>query len=386
LFLSISSVHAEEFIYAGWIPRWSVESGYTSIKKNRHILGEISPMWYKVNTDGSLYSYRFSNAGSYKKLARDNGILLIPTVAMFDYKILNEVFSTQENFDRHIVSILYEVEKYGYDGIDLDYESMLVEDKAKFFEFLEILSAKLHEKNKKLYVTVLSKWGNMSYGALPQTREVQDWNRIEKYADVIRIMAYDYTYSGSTHPGPIGPLSWHKKILDYAVDELPEEKIQMGIHLYAYQWERPATDDFFEKEITELIAERNFKNIGSYVNKGAERILEENEGGQIDEYEGENFYRYQLDGKDRVLVYLDSKNLSKRNELAKSYGIRGVSYWSFGGDDNLLTDSVLVELQNEELEADSQSKTEKKNKKQFLVSVADIVSIQAASVLGATTK
>lgn len=387
--LSLSTVGAQEFVYAGWIPRWSPESGYESVKKNKNILGEISPMWYKLNNDGSLHSYRPANEASYKKLAKDNGILLIPTVAAFDYAILHDVLSSEENFDRQIISIVNEVTKRGYDGIDLDYESILYEDKAKFFEFLEILSSKLQEKNKKLYVTVLAKWGNIKYTSLPQTREVQDWSKIAKYADVIRIMAYDYTYSGSSHPGPIGPLSWHKRILDYAVTELPKEKIQMGIHMYGYQWERPATKSFFDKDITELIAERNFSNTGSYVSIGAQKLMDENKGGKLEEHEGEKFYRYQADDKDRVLVFSDDSTVAARNKLAQSYGIRGVSYWSFGGDEEILASSLNITIANEQDLSGSNlnsPQASKKTRKEFIQGVAETLNLQAVNVLGITSQ
>lgn len=349
--LFVQSVNAAELMHSAWIPRWSPLSGEVSVKRNSELFEEISPMWYKVNPDGSLYYYETSNAGSLKRLLKKNKIKLIPTVAMFDYKVINEVFSTQENFERHLNSIISEVEKYDYDGIDLDYESILESDKEKFFEFLMLLAAKLDKMDKSLSVTVLAKWGDDVVYSFPQTRNVQDWSRIGKYADQVRIMAYDYTYTGSVHPGPIGPLSWHGQILEYAITKLPKDKIVMGIPLYAYQWRREATDDFFSKEIADIIRERNFSTAAGFVHTGVLRLMSENEG-VLEEYEGEKFFRYQsssVDGKreDVVLVFADTNSVGLRQQLAKEYGIRGVTYWSLGGEEDLLDSRPTIEIETE---------------------------------------
>lgn len=336
---------------SGWIPRWSPVSGETSVRENSEIFETISPMWYKVNNDGTLYSYIPQNKDSLTSYLNKKNIQLIPTVAMFDYQVLNEVFDTQAGFDRHVESILKVVDDNDYAGIDLDYESILVEDKDEFFDLLQILSEELNERDKKLVVTVLAKWGDDIAYSLPQTREVQEWEEIAEYADVIRIMAYDYTYTGSIHPGPIGPLSWHKRILDYAVTKIPREKIEMGIHLYAYQWKRNATEDFFEKDIEELIKERNFTTASSYVMTGVERLMSENNG-DADTYEGEQFFRYQVKStngteQDVVLVYPNRNSILLREKMAEDYGIKGVSYWSLGGEEDLLN-APLIETETED--------------------------------------
>lgn len=350
-FLLTLPINATEITHSAWIPRWAPLSGEESVERNSELFSEISPMWYKVNPDGSLYSYEKVNETSLKRLLAKNKIGLIPTIAMFDYQIIRDVFSTQESFDRHIKAIVDEVEKNSYAGIDLDYESTLESDKEKYFEFLELLSAKLKANNRKLSVTVLSKWGdNISY-SFAQTRNVQDWTRIGKYADEVRIMAYDYTYSGSVHPGPIGPLSWDERIIKYAITKLPKSKIVLGIPLYAYQWRRPATEDFFDKKIEELIVERNFSNGSAFVHTGVKRLMSENEG-EIEEYEGEKFFKYQkeqTDGtkEDVVLVFADRKSVLLRQQLAEKYGIKGVTYWSLGGDEDLLDDAPLIETESE---------------------------------------
>ena len=45
-----------EFTVSGWIPNWGSPSGLNSLKNNVSKFNSISPVWYEVNTDGSLKS------------------------------------------------------------------------------------------------------------------------------------------------------------------------------------------------------------------------------------------------------------------------------------------------------------------------------------------
>ena len=221
----------------GWMPTWASQSGYNSLNSNPNYFDTISPVWFEVKSDGTLNSKYPANRAQIVNLARINIMRILPTVGMFDHKLFSQVLQSPTNMQRHVDSIVSTVMSNGFDGIDLDYESVSLADKELYYEFLNKLSSELHKNNKILIVTVLAKWGdNVRYSYRPETRQVQDWTLISKYADEVRIMAYDYTYSGDKYPGPIGPTGWISEVLEYSSQKMPPEKTVLGIHLYAYEW------------------------------------------------------------------------------------------------------------------------------------------------------
>ena len=51
-------------------------------------------------------------------------------------------------------------------------------------------------------------------------------------------MTYEWGYTYS-EPMPIAPLNWVRRVLAYAVQEIPPAKINLGIPNYAYDWTLP---------------------------------------------------------------------------------------------------------------------------------------------------
>lgn len=341
-----------EIMHTAWIPDWGSKDGLFSLKENVELFESISPVWYEVNTDGTLINKRPSAAGDISAVAKNNGILMIPAIAMFDHEIFTPVLQEEGNLDRHVESIMAEVEKHDYDGIDLDYESTKLSDKEKYFEFIEKLSTALHAQDKLLVVTVLAKWGDgVNYPSLRETRQVQDWSELAKHADEIRIMAYDYTFSKSQNPGPIAPIDWIELILNYAVLEIPREKIVLGVHLYSYEWwneaEIGASYDSIEYPTFTFLPEPpkleidNPKTARSYTYSTVQSILRDYDG-ELMEFQDEQVFSYQkINGstgraEKRVLVFIDPAGVKARTELAREYNIKGVAYWRLGGEGELL--------------------------------------------------
>jgi spore germination protein len=335
--------------YSAWIPSWGSAAGYNSLLEKGDMFSSISPVWYGVNADGSLM-YRFpENRNELEKLLEKENIQITPTIGLFNHDTLTEILQNENNLQRHINAIIKEVENNNYDGIDLDYEATKLSDKEKYFEFLAKLSERLHADNKLLIVTVLPKWGDsVNYPSLRETREVQNWSEIAKYADEIRIMTYDYTYSGSPRPGPIAPLSWMEEVIKYGLTQVEADKLVLGIHLYSYEWYLVEGDQQFGKpdalKFEENILNNNQtqqRTARAYTYGLVRKALNENQGDSF-EFEGENVFHYQKVNdstkllEDRVLVYVLPRGIEQRIELAEKYNIKGVVFWRLGGEGELL--------------------------------------------------
>lgn len=342
----------QEFYYTGWIPSWGSAIGKTSLEANAQLFGSISPVWYGVNEDGSLMDRRPADYAAVEAVATEEGIELIPAIAMFDHELFTKVLQNEANFNRHVDQLVNMAANPDYAGIDLDYESTKLDDKDKYFEFIKKLDARLEALNKKLIITVLPKWGdNVTYPSLVETRQVQDWGRLAVYADEIRIMTYDYTFSKSAYPGPIAPLTWMRSVIEYAIEQVPEDKLVLGIHLYSYEWylEYPSKAEYEKSsqlsftEDTNNNPQDNPGQARAYTYNTVKKAIGENKGEEMD-YEGERIFRYQKTNdstgkyEDRVLVYLSPQGVQERIDLAKEYNLKGVAFWRLGNEAELLTE------------------------------------------------
>lgn len=331
-----------KFTYSAWIPAWGSSSGLESLKQNSEQFQIISPVWYEVNSDGSLINKSPTIKDEMLRLLHEKEVAIIPAIAMFDHELFTKVLQNQDNLDRHIANIIKEVESNDFDGIDLDYESTKLTDKIKYFELLSRLSENLHKNNKKLIVTVIAKWGDdITYPSLIETRQVQDWSEISKYADEIRIMAYDYTFAKSMFPGPIAPVNWVQEVLDYAITKAEPQKFILGIHLYSYEWRSTIEDKL--PFIPGLKDNSNGNNSAvSYTYSQVKNIIASNQGIHFN-YESEQIFEYFKDGKSRTLVYIDPLGIKERIELAQEYNLGGVVFWRLGGEADLLSNLGILD-------------------------------------------
>lgn len=324
----------QELTQAAWIPYWDYKRGLETLKSNPGKFDSISPIVYNLNQDGSLKQIKGDAWKPLQQYAKESKIEFIPSIAMFDHELFTGVLQDEENFQRHINSIVSEVEKNNFDGIDLDYESTKLDDKDQYEKFIKELSAQLKTHNAKLVITVLPKWfPEFVYPSLNETRAVQNWEYLGKYADEIRIMAYDYTSQYSEKPGPIAPVEWIKEVLDKAEREIPREKTVLGLHNYGYNWAASEVDpsvNFLNNPPTDKIRSDAY----TY-----DEILEIKKayGGQeyLQEEWQEIVLDYKREGNDRILVYPNAQTIQVRRDLAAEYGIKGVSFWRLGKDQHL---------------------------------------------------
>jgi spore germination protein YaaH len=304
---------------SGWIPNWAFDLGYESLVNNKGVIDTVLPVLYTVDNSGNVVTRGVSEANIQKLLTytRENNIRVIPTIGSYNTEAMDAHFASTEAYNRNIYTIVAEIEKYGFDGIDLDYEMISSNNKDMYLLFLKDLRIELKKKNKILSVTVFAQWDNGTYTDHQDTRIVQDYSRVGAFADEVRIMAYDYTSSSSKVAGPIGPGNWIRDVLDYATKNIPKEKIWLGVHLYGYQWAPGKT--------TAL----TYTTLNSVLN-------DPNTFGTFREDIGEGYLEYGCDGGRCIVYYQEPKGVQLRRDIAKEYGIAGISYWRLGGEMDIL--------------------------------------------------
>lgn len=300
--------------YHGWIPTWAMDAGIKTLEERKDKFASVSPVFYSIQNDGSLQSNK-NGLERLKALINGSKIKLIPTISSFDPNGLSRNLNNFESYNKYL---LKEIDQHNFDGIDLNYELIYRSDKDVFFDHIKYLSSELKKRNKLLSVTVLSKWGdNIKYGFAPQTREVQDYKEIGKYADQIRIMTYDFTSQGSLMPGPIAPIEWVDQVLRYATNRVNPSKILLGIHLYGYFWSLNENGakalDF--RQATEIIK----------FNNSADKFYSEKYKEGALKFAG-------FDGKTYFGYFANPESVSARIDIAKKYGVNSVVFWRLGDD------------------------------------------------------
>src|ERR1700684_1714281 len=121
----------------------------------------------------------------------------------------------------------YTVESH-QSGIVVDFESIPDQSQPNFREFVSELSSALHAVGLKLMVK------------LPARDDAYDYKFFGKECDAIVLLNFDQHWV-SAPPGPIAAQDWFVENLHQVMQQVPAQKIVVGVANFAYDW--PRKDD-----------------------------------------------------------------------------------------------------------------------------------------------
>jgi spore germination protein YaaH len=236
-------------IFSGWIPYYSIKTSLPAAISNADLINEVMPFWYTLKFNGKTKSTvitdLYSPANPSVPMAqtvgalRNAGFTLIPTITDGTEKdVLAGLLAKPAARTQIVQAITEMVITNNFDGVDLDFEGFAFVDSNKTWPktaplwtaLVKELSASLRAQNKILSVST-------PYVLDPAGKQrgyyVYAWAAIAPYIDRLRIMTYDYSVS---KVGPIGPISWAERTVQYAVTVMAPSKVYVGIAGYGRDW------------------------------------------------------------------------------------------------------------------------------------------------------
>ena len=220
----------------------AIESSY--LFTNKDLMKEVMPFWYSLKSPTVIRDDYVSGNPSWPIadtvcLMRRAGLQVIPTMTDGTDKLVLSGYLSNPTTRTTIVNTIVDlVMKNNFDGIDLDYEGFAFVDgnntwtktAPRWVALVKELSVALHARNKLLSVST-------PYLYDPQDKQkgyfVYAWADIASSIDRLRIMTYDYSVA---KPGPMGPLAWTEKTIQYAISVMSPSKVYVGLPGYGRDW------------------------------------------------------------------------------------------------------------------------------------------------------
>jgi spore germination protein YaaH len=296
----------------------------------------ISPSFFEfcfTRLDGTLIS--ITDKG-YMDWAHANGLQVWPMVADFSHtehtphgRVSQYVLAVTEHRERAVDQLVMYAERYGFDGINIDFEHIRRDDGIYYVQFIRELAPLLRERQITLSVC---KYVPMSH--------TLHYNRAETafYADYIVIMGYDEHFSTSPVAGPNASINWVRNGILRTMDEVPAEQIILGIPLWVRVWRETETPSGMQVTQNNLDMESAYN---LFVNAGAAFEWDDVTMSYYAEYRGvdANGMTYT-----RRVWLEDERSLRAKLDLVNEYGLAGVSGWRKGFEKPSVWDVINTEL------------------------------------------
>jgi len=351
-------------IMTGWIPYYSMKTALPNALNNADLVREVMPFWYTLKFDGKskapyvadLYAPANPSVPISQPLTamRNAGFSIIPTITDGTSKlVLAGLLKSPTSRTQVVNAIMNLVRTNNYDGVDLDFEGFAFVDgnstwastAPSWVALVKELSAALRAEKKILSVStpyVLNPTGAQ------KGYFVYAWAAIAPFIDKLRIMTYDYSVS---KVGPIGPITWTERTVQYAVSIMPASKVFVGVPGYGRDWVTAVSG----------VCPANVINTVKAGAKAATFVMRDAAAlaatyGAVPTYNeqfGEMTFSYQkvYNGTtatglstsctaSRTAWYQDARSWALRADLVTKYRIGGITAWTFGMEEPLAMEAI----------------------------------------------
>ena len=297
-------------------------TGYAYPYINETVLADTLPYLSEL----AIFSYGFTTQGQLLPpalpddwmitMALQNGTAPILTLTPLDEQgrfsnyLIHNVVQNQEAVNQLIDNLLETMAQKGYQGVDIDFEYILAEDREAFTDFVWQVAERMRANGYHTSVALAPKTSADQKGVL---YEGKDYRALGEAADHVLLMTYEWGYTYGP-PMAVAPIPSVRRVLEYAVTEIPPEKISMGIPNYGYDWPLPF-----------VRGETAARSIG---NQEAVAIAAANNAViQYDETSQAPFFEYTSQGTQHIVWFEDVRSILAKFRLVKEFGFPRVDYW-----------------------------------------------------------
>ena len=366
--LFLPTTHAEENvprkILTGWIPYYSMKTALPDVLNNADLIKEVMPFWYTLKYNGKtkapeildLYAPANPSVPISEPLTalRNANLQIIPTITDgTSMGVLAGLLKNPTSRTQVVNVIMNLVRTNNYDGIDIDFEGFAFVDKNTTWTataplwtaFIKELSVALRAEDKLLSVST-------PYVLNPADKQkgyyVYAWAAIASSIDKLRIMTYDYSVA---KVGPIGPITWTERTVQYAISIMPASKVFVGVPGYGRDWVT-AVAGVCPANVANSV--KAGAKAATFVMRDAASLAATYGATPVyNEQFGEVTFTYQkvYNGTtagglatsctaSRTAWYQDNRSWALRAALVTKYRIGGITAWTFGMEEPLAMEAI----------------------------------------------
>lgn len=204
----------------------------------------------------------------------------------------------------------------GYRGLDVDFEFVFPQDALPYAQFIRNLATRLNPLGYPVIAALAPKTSADQPGLL---YEGHNYRAIGAAANEVLLMTYEWGYTYGP-PMAVAPLPNVRRVVEYALTEIPAEKIWLGVPNYGYDWPLP-----FVQGQTKATSISSQQAVARAVRYGA--VIE------YDSYAQSPWFRYTDENGARHEVWFeDARSIQAKLALIPEYSLIGAGYWNLMRD------------------------------------------------------
>ncbi|PYY26624.1 S-layer homology domain-containing protein [Paenibacillus illinoisensis] len=297
---------------------WQYNSTTAEFKKQveQSEVNTLVPRWFFLNssmqitdhTDSALLTWASSTNREVWPLLGNRS----------DAAMTHQMLSSSANRTSVVTQVTAYVKKYQLDGINVDFENVLPEDRAGMTAFVTSLAASLQPIGAVVSVDVSPDLGT-------DWTDAFDYAKLGAVSDYMVLMGYEEHWNGDPIAGSVASLPWVENALDTMLTDVVRAKVILALPLYTRDWSSasPATGSW---DIT--LAEQGTRA------HAAGSVRQWN--ASLEQY----VIGYSSNGLARYIWAEESRSLTAKVRMSTDRKIAGLAYWYMGGETADVWDAI----------------------------------------------
>lgn len=328
----------------GFAPYWTFEKmdniDFDTLTTLAYFDVEVSGTGDLVREGPGYKTFKSKKATELFKKAHAHGTRVVLTITQMQRYPILALLDNPDAQDNAIRQIVDEVEGRGIDGVNVDLEysgnpGSVYRD--KFSNFVEKLTAEMHDRNPNSRVTV------SVYAGSVKEPKLYDVGRLAQVSDGIFMMAYDFASSNSDVAMPTAPLYGHKEgkywyDVSTAVEDflayMPADKLILGVPWYGMNY--PVTEP---RPLAATLQGWGWRGVNQpygmveeNINSQSSEISNFTSGWDESSQVGWKAYFSPASGVWRMVFSEDRRSLGAKFDFAKDKKLAGIGMWAIGFD------------------------------------------------------
>lgn len=275
----------------------------------------LTPFTYGFTPDGSLLQLSdetLLNSAARYGVSPWMHLSTLTRTGGFDSQLAVQLLENPAAQDYLAEQLEQTILEKGYTGLDVDFEFLPGSYAEAYADFI----ARLRQQLNPMGLTVIVALAPKTYAEQPGLLyESHDYAALGQSANAVLLMTYEWGYTYGP-PLAVAPLPQVRQVLQYALTEIPADKIFLGVPTYGYDWTLPYQQGI--SRATSLSPQQAIALARAY---GAEI--------QYDETAQAPYFRYTaFDGREHEVWFEDARSAQAKLNLAVDSQLQGIGLWN----------------------------------------------------------
>jgi len=319
----------------------ALPSSFTSFASNTSQISETGLFMYRISADNPTTIEKFGeftdrDVENLVAIAHRSNMKIFPVIHNLLYRpggttlaknVVKVLVSDPQNRRAFALNILRLLQRFNFDGVNIDIEDVYIEDSDNLSRLYADISEVLRPRGYFFSASIPSRVSDEPFNPFS---DPFNYAAIGRSLDEFVVMLYNEHGWPGSGPGPVVSIGWMERVLRYTLTRVPKEKVVAAVSVFGFDFNlTTGRNSYVTYEMAVNLANRYNKDI----------IFDERTQTPMFAYRDQQ-------GNNHEVWFENARSINAKIQLAWELGIRGIALWRLGMEDpaiwSMLRNQVVV--------------------------------------------